>query len=202
MKRTSLAVALLLASCASPHNGSEPGPRNETPAPTPTQETVPVTTYPRAVKVIDAIPEPPPAAEIFIEDTLEPPVSVQAAGVAYRCPELIDTALSVGWADEHADRLDTVLWRESRCQPEAHNATDPNGGSHGASQVNGFWCRPSRFFPAGWLQTQGILTDCSDLYDPATNLLAALAIFRYSQERNGCGWSPWATKGSRWCSTR
>jgi hypothetical protein len=114
------------------------------------------------------------------------------------CPEWHETALEAGWDEDELDRLDYVLWRESRCLPEVHNPTDPNSGSYGLSQVNGFWCNPSRYNPDGWLQAQGVLQHCTDLHDPVINLTAARAIYRYAQDR-GCGWSPWATRNTRWC---
>ncbi len=117
----------------------------------------------------------------------------------YSCPQHIPTALNAGWSQELLDKLDIIMWRESRCIDDAFNSTDPNGGSHGVTQVNGFWCRPSRYFPEGWLQDQDIVSTCQDLYDTYTNLLAAKAIYDYSKERNNCGFSPWSTKDKRWC---
>jgi len=197
MKRLLIAGVLLLSSCSTPESG-EPRPL-PTPVQPPTQEGTPVTIDHRSTQVHTAIPDSIEIPETTVETPLDLPVSVQSVAPGYQCPELVETALSVGWSKDHIDRLDTVLWRESRCQLTAYNSTDPNGGSYGASQVNGFWCRPSRYSPDGWLQEQGIVKECADLYDPDTNLLAALTIFRYSQSRNGCGWSPWATKGSKWC---
>jgi len=114
------------------------------------------------------------------------------------CPEWHEVALKAGWEEEDLDRLDFVLWRESRCLPEAFNAQDPNGGSRGIAQINQFWCRPNRYNPSGWLQAQGLLRDCTDLHDPVINLTAALAIYKYAKDR-GCGWSPWSTRNTRWC---
>jgi len=71
-------------------------------------------------------------------------------------------------------------------QPDAFNPSDPNNGSYGIMQINGFWCQPSRYWPNGYLQAYGLLTECTDLYDRETNLRAALAIYRYSN-----GWRAW-----------
>jgi hypothetical protein len=114
------------------------------------------------------------------------------------CPEWHETALEAGWPEDVLSRLDYIMWRESRCLPEAFNPTDPNGGSIGLTQINRFWCIPTRYNPDGWLQGNGLVSDCNDLYDPVTNLTAALAIWEYA-ETNGCGWSPWATRNTRWC---
>jgi hypothetical protein len=114
------------------------------------------------------------------------------------CPEWHPTAIEAGWDTEDLYRLGYIIWRESRCQPDAFNGDDPNSGSRGLAQINGYWCRPSAYHPQGWLQAQGVLGHCDDLHDPLTNLTAALAIYGYAEGR-GCGWSPWTTRNTRWC---
>jgi hypothetical protein len=117
----------------------------------------------------------------------------------YNCPQHLDNAIKAGWSSDLLKRLDTIIWRESRCIDDAYNDQDPNGGSHGITQVNGFWCRPSRYHPNGWLQEQNILNTCQELYDPYINLVAAKAIYEYSKRVNNCGFSPWSTKNQSWC---
>lgn len=104
------------------------------------------------------------------------------------CEIALQTALDVGWPAKELAKLAVIMWRESRCSSAAHNATDPMSGSYGYLQLNGYWCKPNSQWPAGWLQAKNIITTCQDLYDPATNLRAGLAIWRNS------GWHPWATK--------
>ena len=82
------------------------------------------------------------------------------------------------------------MWRESRCRQVAHNPTDPNGGSYGLFQINGYWCQPSQFSKKGWLQDQGVLKHCSELYIPSINAKAFMAIYDYA------GWQPWG--GEPW----
>ena len=108
-----------------------------------------------------------------------------------KCGHWLDDALDVGWSRSHISKLDYVMWRESRCMPSVFNATDPNGGSRGLMQINQFWCLPSRYFPSGWLQSQGVLDSCAQLSNPTINLRAALAIFKYSEKQNNNGWQPW-----------
>ena len=103
------------------------------------------------------------------------------------CDDAVNLARQVGWPDDELDTLAVVMLRESRCTPTAHNVDDPNGGSYGLTQINGFWCLPNTHWPIGWLQAQGILTECGELYIPEANLRAALAIWHNS------GWGPWAT---------
>ena len=102
------------------------------------------------------------------------------------CEQVFDTAKAIGWPADQLGMLVAIAQRESRCQPDAFNPSDPNGGSYGIMQINGFWCQPSRYWPNGYLQAYGLLTKCTDLYDRETNLRSALAIYRYSN-----GWRAW-----------
>jgi hypothetical protein len=112
-----------------------------------------------------------------------------------KCPHWWQLARLVGWEKKQLLTLDAVIWRESRCLPTVYNAGDPNGGSYGLLQVNGFWCSPSRYYPTGYLQAHGVLVRCADLYQPSVALAAGLAVFKYSaQENNGNGWQPWMVR--------
>ncbi len=111
-----------------------------------------------------------------------------------RCGEWHDLAIAVGWTEAQWPTLSRVLHRESRCNIGSFNRSDPNGGSRGLMQINGYWCRKNKYNPSGWLQAKGILNTCDDLYNPEVNLRAGLAMWNYSQERNKCGWRPWATR--------
>jgi len=134
-----------------------------------------------------------------VEDEM-PVVAYSAVSVESRCPEWEPVAMAAGWEPEHWDRLSYIIYRESRCLPDVFNGSDPNSGSRGLSQINGFWCRPSQYHPNGWLQDQGVLSHCDDLYDPMVNLVAAKAIFDYGVDRRNCPWGPWTTRSTRWCS--
>lgn len=114
---------------------------------------------------------------------------------ATKCAEWYPLALEVGWPAEEWSNVAKIMWRESRCRTEAHNGTDPNGGSFGLMQINAYWCKPSRWTTEGWLQDRDVLDGCQDLYDPATNLKAALNIYLYSYEKHGVDrrFGPWST---------
>lgn len=104
------------------------------------------------------------------------------------CQEWIPLAVEVGWPRDRIllNRLGEIMWRESRCDPNAFNPKDPNGGSHGLTQINGFWI--------DWLNQSGITVEAAQsFYDPALQLRAALAIHTYSIYKNGDGWHPWRT---------
>lgn len=134
----------------------------------------------------------------FIQDDKQVEVQTltteEARYIHGRCGEWRELALMVGWPAEEWPTLSYVLHRESRCNIGSHNKTDPMSGSRGLMQINGYWCKPSRWTDAGWLQDREILQTCDDLYDPEVNLRAGLLIWLYGEEKHGCGWrGPWAT---------
>lgn len=111
-----------------------------------------------------------------------------------KCGQWHDLAISVGWPESEWPKLSKIMFRESRCHWSSHNKTDPNSGSRGLLQINGYWCRKSQFTAHGWLQDLGILNVCDDLFNPTTNLRAGLAMWQYGEDKYGCGWrGPWAT---------
>lgn len=128
-------------------------------------------------------------------------VSVTAADATpkdLRCNDRFTvTALAASGRPAGIRQVDYVMWRESRCRQMAHNPNDPVGGSYGLFQINGYWCTPNRFSKRGWLQQQGIVESCEDLYKPIINARAFMAIFDYAEERYGDGWIPWGGK-PRW----
>lgn len=162
---------------------------------------------PIVVELSDIIPDEQFGVNVPVE-TVSDFMSLQSVEVVsssveendYECSEWHDLARSVGWEEENIPRLDYVMWRESRCDPSAHNKSDPASGSRGLIQINGYWCRKSQFTNSsgGWLEDQGVLSSCDELFDPEVNLRAGLAIFNYSEQR-GCGWGPWTTRNTRWC---
>jgi hypothetical protein len=137
--------------------------------------------------------------KIQVEPT-PPPLTVDEARLLYgKCGEWRELALMVGWPAEEWGTLSYVLHRESRCNIGSLNKTDPMSGSRGLMQINGYWCKPTKYSANGWLQDLGILTTCDDLYDPVVNLRAGLAIWLYGEGKHGCGWrGPWATPCDRY----
>lgn len=122
-------------------------------------------------------------------------MEVDEARMLYgKCGEWKPLALAVGWPESEWGTLSKVLYRESRCNIDSWNKTDPSSGSRGLMQINGYWCRPNKWSTAGWLQDHGILNTCEDLFNPEINLRAGLAIWMYGENKHGCGWrGPWAT---------
>ena len=145
---------------------------------------------------------PPPAptaddlapAPITVWQGLEPasptpPTTVVTTPITQpdACQTVFDMARHVGWPEHELTQLVAVAYRESRCNPDAFNPTDPNGGSAGVMQINYFWCKPSSYYANGYLQAYGLLRTCDDLFDLENNLRSALAIYRYSN-----GWRAWS----------
>ena len=145
---------------------------------------------------------PPPAptaddlapAPITVWQGLEPasptpPTTVVTTPITQpdACQTVFDMARHVGWPEHELTQLVAVAYRESRCNPDAFNPTDPNGGSAGVMQINYFWCKPSSYYANGYLQAYGLLRTCDDLFNLEDNLRSALAIYRYSN-----GWRAWS----------
>ena len=107
------------------------------------------------------------------------------------CEEWAPMMLEEGWpADrEILETALTIMWRESRCQPDADSGPD-----HGLFQINRFWSS-DKSNPPNWLAAQGIAQNHDELFDPRINIRAALAIYNYSCNRNGADrcFAPWTT---------
>ena len=134
------------------------------------------------------------AAPITVWQGLElsaplPTTTVQTTPITQpdACGEVFNMAKHVGFPEHELATVVAVAYRESRCQPDAFNASDPNGGSNGVMQINQFWCKPSRYWPNGYLQAYGLIRTCVDLFDLEHNMRSALAIYRYSE-----GWRAWS----------
>jgi hypothetical protein len=103
------------------------------------------------------------------------------------CEQFSALAINLGWPADQRTVLESVMFRESRCIPNAYNSKDPSGGSRGLMQINGFW--------TPWLTDAGIITEAENLLQADVNLRAALAIYNYGVDKHGYGWGPWsATK--------
>jgi hypothetical protein len=136
------------------------------------------------------VPQPSPASIVY--EGYERPVEADKPTVTTittiaSCGDVVSLAASLGWPVSELDTLRRVANAESSCQPWAHNATDPHTGSYGLMQINGFWCQPNTEWPTGWLQAQGLVSSCNDLYSATANLQAALAIWQET------GWQAWST---------
>ena len=119
--------------------------------------------------------------------SLPPTTTTTMPALVTTCTQVATLALAEGLPPSELETALKVAVRESRCTSDAFNPYDTNGGSYSIYQINGFWCRPNKNWPIGWLQAKGIVTDCADLFDPTINTRAMVAIWRNS------GWLPWTT---------
>jgi hypothetical protein len=123
----------------------------------------------------------------LIEPTTTTSSTIYIDPYASACEQFSALAVNLGWPADQRTVLESVMFRESRCIPNAYNGKDPSGGSRGLMQINGFW--------TPWLTNAGIITSAENLLQADVNLRAALAIYNYGVERHGYGWGPWsATK--------
>jgi len=103
-----------------------------------------------------------------------------------KCVEWTATALSAGWEPADLPKLMRIMYRESRCLPDACGETDSphlrKCRDWGLMQINDYsWKRIIR--EMGW--------DIEEMHDPIENLRFARWLFEYSRDRNGDGWHPW-----------
>lgn len=90
-----------------------------------------------------------------------------------KCAQWHELALSVGWPEEELPTLDKVMWRESRCTPDAYS-----NGNYGLTQINQIH--------QGWVRELGWEYP-KDLLDPAKNLRFAYLLWADD------GWEHWST---------
>ena len=99
------------------------------------------------------------------------------------CGEWYETAISVGWQPDEWDRLSAIMFRESRCQPDACSKS-----------TSGLKCRDAGLLQVNQIHTK-YLNDLGydfpdSMLDPTLNLAFARRLYE------GSGWSPWkATSG-------
>lgn len=112
--------------------------------------------------------------------------STPAHAREWNCPQWYKLARDVGFTHRDYTTLDKILYRESRCRPEAKGFNKRKDGTVwsvdlGLSQINNYsW--------VSYLRNLGIIQKSDDLLHPRTNLRAAKALYDYSKSK---GYSPW-----------
>jgi len=154
------------------------GGSNASPEPTPTP-----TSFPRVTVVMltpeqqsDRIAELAPIPTT----TLAPVVTVEVSEDT-ECQQWLQTALEAGWPNEREvlDRLGFIMWRESRCTPDADSGPD-----HGLTQINQIHSK--------WITDLGWTHE--EMKDPAKNLRFAWLLYSGREANGQCGWTPWSLK--------
>ena len=115
--------------------------------------------------------------------------AVKADG--FKCPRAMALALQAGFRQSDLPKLDYIIYRESRCRPEAVGLNRRADGTvwssdYGLTQINGYsWIT--------YLRNLKIVTKSSQLLEPLTNLRAAKALYDYSKKEGLNPWHQWRT---------
>jgi hypothetical protein len=136
--------------------------------------------------------------EIMPDGTVRPWVAPPGS----RCGQWYGLSRVAGWPAADWDKLDYILWRESRCDPTVYTDIRKghifrNDNSWGLLQINvkpGIGTQPFIGPLVGW--------DWSKLADPYTNLWVGRQMYEYhkvSRWAGYCGWKPWSTRNKSWC---
>lgn len=163
MKRIIILLPLLVASCSS---SSVVDTTNESSS-VPTRNTV-VITAPALSTTTTTIPK-----GISLSDISN---AIEEYRDKYgKCGEWHDLAIEVGFAEEDWATLSRIIYRESRCQPDAWNGADA-----GLTQINQIHTK--------WINDMG-MSHPDDMFNPKSNLHFAYLLHK------GSGWKPWAYVG-------
>lgn len=101
------------------------------------------------------------------------------------CNQWADEALDAGWQPSELPKLLRIMWRESRCQPDAIRRNARGAAVDvGLLQINQVHRTE--------LAKRGL--DHDDMTDPAANLWFARLLYTWHTDRGLCGWSPWRSK--------
>ena len=151
------------------------GGSNASPEPTPTP-----TSFPR-VTIVMLTPEQQTdrIAELTTTTTTLAPVVIVEVSEGTECQQWLQTALDAGWPNDREilDRLGFIMWRESRCTPDADSGPD-----HGLTQINQI--HKGYIADLGWTHEQ--------MKDPAKNLRFAWLLYSGREANGQCGWTPWS----------
>ncbi len=108
------------------------------------------------------------------------------------CATLFGTAMRAGWTWNDWPTLARIVWRESRCLPDAYNGRGRDR-SYGLLQINtrgALWDRPIAWgYPS--LKDLCGLTAREELLDGFTNLRCGRLLFEVHEAVYGNGWKPW-----------
>ena len=103
----------------------------------------------------------------------------------YPCAEWVDEALDAGWTHDDMPQLLGIMWRESRCQPDAIRRNARGAAVDvGLLQINQVHRQElaKRGFSHG------------DMVDPDANLWFGRVLFDWYESRGRCGWQPWSKR--------
>ena len=169
-----LAIALTFTGLVWAYGGGNP-PVDIAPLTAPKYNTVEILTPEQQIDRIDALnaSTAPPTPETTVA-----PVDAFAS---YKCGVWFPLAIAQGWPDDPVvlKTLDRVMWRESRCTPDADSGPD-----HGLMQINQIHTK--------WLNDLNWTHE--DMKDPTANLRFAWLLYSGREANGQCGWTPWSIK--------
>ena len=152
------------------------GGDNKPPEPIPTP-----TVFPRiTVQILSPEQQRDRIAELApIPTTTIAPVVIVDVSDDTECQQWLQNALKAGWPNDRKilDRLGFIMWRESRCQPDADSGPD-----HGLTQINQIHTQ--------WITDLGWTLE--EMKDPAKNLRFAWLLYSGREANGQCGWTPWS----------
>ena len=113
----------------------------------------------------------------------EPSTTVVAVDPATHCQEWFPIAIEVGWPNDPSvlEKLGQVMFRESRCQPDAISKS----GDYGVTQIN-------RTSHKVWVEELFAMPFEESMLDPTLNLRFAFLLWSSREEQGQCGWQPWS----------
>jgi hypothetical protein len=169
-----LALALTFTGLVVAYGGGNP-PTDAAPLADLTYNTVEILTPEQQIDritALNAVTEPP---------LPETTVAVVDAFASYKCGVWFSLAIEQGWPDNPIilKTLDRIMWRESRCTPDADSGPD-----HGLMQINQI--HSDYIEQLGWTH--------EGMKDPAANLRFAWLLYSGREAKGQCGWSPWSIK--------
>lgn len=118
-------------------------------------------------------------------------LATPAQADGFKCPKAMALALQAGFRKSDLPKLDYIIYRESRCRPEAvgHNRRKDGtiwSSDYGLTQINGYsWIT--------YLRNKKIVSKSSELLKPLSNLRAAKALYDYSKKEGLDPWYQWRT---------
>lgn len=121
-----------------------------------------------------------PTTTIAAPTTTQGPI-LPIVGPDTPCQEWVPEAIAAGWpADRQTiETLMSIIWRESRCQPDAWNGHDA-----GLTQINQIH--------ANWIAELGLGDHPDAMFNPLLNLEFAWKLYSSREAKGLCGWKPWS----------
>ena len=95
------------------------------------------------------------------------------------CQSAMDAAVSANWPPSLLRKVEKIAWRESRCQESAHRQNRNGTQDIGLMQINSSNMEH--------LIKEHVVSTPEDLFDPQTNMVAALSIYKF-WHNSLCAW--------------